>query len=157
MISDFQLILWFTKNLLFSLEQIPFSLTLRVWDLYLLEGERVLIGMAYNILRMHRRTINKLGMDEMIEFLQVELEKDFEFDDDTVMEKLREAISELASHRLESPGRPPANELPQKPFGMIVIDDHGKYLPEASIIAHSSGHLMSGSNKLNHEWQQRLL
>jgi hypothetical protein len=51
--------------------QIPFSLTLRVWDLYLLEGERVMIAMAYNILRMHRRFLSKLQMDEIIEHLQV--------------------------------------------------------------------------------------
>ncbi len=51
--------------------QIPFSLTLRVWDLYLLEGERVMIAMAYNILRMHRRYLSKLQMDEIIEHLQV--------------------------------------------------------------------------------------
>ena len=34
--------------------QIPFSLTLRVWDLYILEGERVMIAMAYSILWIHR-------------------------------------------------------------------------------------------------------
>ena len=51
--------------------QIPFSLTLRVWDLYLLEGEGVMVAMAYNILRMHRRFLSKLQMDEIIEHLQV--------------------------------------------------------------------------------------
>jgi hypothetical protein len=55
--------------------QIPFSLTLRVWDLYLLEGERVMIAMAYNILRMHRRYLAKLQMDEIIEHLQVTEDK----------------------------------------------------------------------------------
>ncbi|TRY74082.1 hypothetical protein TCAL_01582 [Tigriopus californicus] len=101
------------------LDRIPFSLTLRVWDLYLLEGERVMIGMAYNILRMHRRHLMKLGMDELIEFLQMNLEKDYGYDDDVVIDKLREVISELSSNRLDSPGRPPANELPQKPFGEV--------------------------------------
>jgi hypothetical protein len=42
-----------------------------VWDLYLLEGERVMLAMAYNILRMHRRFLAKLQMDEIIEHLQV--------------------------------------------------------------------------------------
>ena len=55
----------------FALFQIPFSLTLRVWDLYLLEGEGVMVAMAYNILRMHRRFLSKLQMDEIIEHLQV--------------------------------------------------------------------------------------
>eukprot|EP00095_Tigriopus_kingsejongensis_P001945 maker-scaffold1386_size43912-snap-gene-0.6 protein:Tk01945 transcript:maker-scaffold1386_size43912-snap-gene-0.6-mRNA-1 annotation:"conserved hypothetical protein" len=101
------------------LDRVPFSLTLRVWDLYLLEGERVMIGMAYNILRMHRRHLMKLGMDELIEFLQINLEKDFGYEDDVVVDKLREVISELSSNRLDSPGRPPSIELPQKPFGLL--------------------------------------
>jgi hypothetical protein len=51
--------------------QIPFTLTLRVWDVYLLEGERILTGMAYNLLKMHRRTLLHLGMDDILQFLQV--------------------------------------------------------------------------------------
>ena len=51
--------------------QIPFTLTLRVWDVYLLEGERILTGMAYNLLKMHRRTLSHLGMDEILQYLQV--------------------------------------------------------------------------------------
>ena len=78
-------------------------MTLRVWDLYLLEGERVMIAMAYTILRVHRRYLMKLGMDELIEHLQISLEKDFGFEDDVVIEKLREAISELGSHRYYKP------------------------------------------------------
>lgn len=85
--------------------QLPFSLTLRVWDLYLLEGERVLIGMAYNILRIHRRKLMKLGMDELIEVLQCDLEKDFGVEDDEAVEKLRDVINDLASHRLSLPGK----------------------------------------------------
>ena len=100
--------------------QIPFSLTLRSWDLYLLEGERVMIGMAYNILRMHRRFLMKQGMDELIEHLQINLEKDFGYEDDVAIDKLREVINELASNRLDLPGRPPSEELPQKPFGLAA-------------------------------------
>ena len=101
------------------LDRIPFSLTLRVWDLYLLEGERIMVAMAYNILRMHRRFLMKQGMDELIEHLQINLEKDFGYEDDHVVDKLREVINELASNRLDIPGRPSQDELPSKPFGMI--------------------------------------
>ena len=55
----------------FACFQIPFSLTLRIWDLYILEGERIMTCMAYNILRMHRRYLMRLGCDELIEHLQV--------------------------------------------------------------------------------------
>lgn len=34
--------------------QIPFTLTLRLWDIFILEGEKILTGMAYNIIKLHR-------------------------------------------------------------------------------------------------------
>ena len=101
------------------LDRVPFSIAIRVWDLFLLEGERVLTAMAYNILRMHRRYIMRLGMDELIEHLQLNLGKDFGYDDDLVIEKLRDVMHELRSSRLDYAGRPPAEELPQIPFGLV--------------------------------------
>ena len=44
---------------------------------------------------------------------------DFGFEDDVVIERLREAMHELRSQGLGYPGPPPQDELPQKPFGMI--------------------------------------
>jgi hypothetical protein len=109
----------FLKLCCFQFFQIPFSLTLRIWDLYLLEGERILTSMAYNILRMHRRYLMKLNMDELIEHLQINLEKDFGYDDDVAIEKLKEVLSELGSNRLDTAGRAPTDELAQRPFGMV--------------------------------------
>mgnify|MGYP003685643907 CR=1 FL=1 len=34
--------------------QIPFTLTLRLWDIFILEGEKILTAMAYNIIKLHR-------------------------------------------------------------------------------------------------------
>ena len=51
---------------IFTFLQVPFSIAIRVWDLFLLEGERVLTAMAYNILRMHRRYIMRLGKCNII-------------------------------------------------------------------------------------------
>ena len=65
------------------------------------------------------RYFMKLGMDELIEDLQINLEKDFRLEDDAAMEKLREVINELASNRMDLPGRPPPEELPSRPFGMV--------------------------------------
>lgn len=36
------------------LVQTPFTLTLRIWDIYILEGERLLPAMSYTILKMHK-------------------------------------------------------------------------------------------------------
>ncbi|XP_059491058.1 USP6 N-terminal-like protein isoform X2 [Neocloeon triangulifer] len=101
------------------LDRIPFSLTLRVWDVYMLEGERVLTAMAYTLLKMHRKTLLKLGMDEILQFLQVRLEHEFGFDDDTVMLNLKECLDELKKGKLDFAGSPPSHELPQKPFGLF--------------------------------------
>ena len=87
------------------LDRVPFSLSIRIWDLYILEGERVLTAMAYNILRMHRRVLKSLGMDELIEHLQMNLAKDFGYEDDKVIECLREVMHELRSNRLDYAGK----------------------------------------------------
>ncbi|XP_069688330.1 USP6 N-terminal-like protein isoform X3 [Periplaneta americana] len=102
------------------LDRIPFTLTLRVWDVYLLEGERVLTGMAYNLLKMHRRALSRLGMDEILQYLQVRLERDFGFDDDTAMTNLERALDELKRAKLDYPGPPPQHELPRRPFGLFT-------------------------------------
>lgn len=50
----------------------PFSLCLRIWDIYLLDGERAITGMAYTILKMHRRAILRLtDMDRIVQYIQV--------------------------------------------------------------------------------------
>lgn len=52
--------------------QVPFSLCLRVWDIYLLDGERVITAMAYTILKLHKRNLMKLNdMDSIVHFIQV--------------------------------------------------------------------------------------
>jgi len=101
------------------LDRIPFSLTIRVWDLYLLEGETIMFAMAYTILKLHRKALLKMGMDELLEFLQKTMESDFGYEDDYVIETaLKEALAELRSSRLHTAGPPPDSERPQKPFGL---------------------------------------
>ena len=39
---------------LFLLNQTPFTLTLRLWDIYILEGEKILTAMAYTTLKLHK-------------------------------------------------------------------------------------------------------
>jgi len=102
------------------LDRIPFSLALRVWDLYILEGECILTAMSYNILRMHRRHLKTLDMDRLIEELQQTMGVNFGFEDGVVIERLREVMYELRSNRLHSPGNPPSDELAKEPFGLNV-------------------------------------
>ncbi|KAG8297595.1 hypothetical protein J6590_031637 [Homalodisca vitripennis] len=104
--------------------QIPFKLTLRVWDVYLLEGEKVLTAMAYNILKMHRRNLTKRGMDDILQYLQVglhqvHLEQNYEFEEDVTMESLQKCMEELRKAKLDYAGPPPSHELPKRPFGLF--------------------------------------
>ena len=81
-----------------------------------------MFAMAYTILRLHRKTLLKMGMDELIEFLQKSLASDFRYDDDYVIEQtLRENLQDLRSSRMHHAGPPPDHELPQKPFGLVDI------------------------------------
>ncbi|XP_055694641.1 USP6 N-terminal-like protein [Lutzomyia longipalpis] len=102
-------------------ERIPFSLALRVWDVYLLEGERVMTAMAYTILKMHKNRIMRLrDMDLIIEFLQVKLHSDFGYDDDFAIRTLGQIMTDLKRVKMDLP--PPAgpNERPKNAFGEIV-------------------------------------
>ncbi|TRY95421.1 hypothetical protein DNTS_031677 [Danionella cerebrum] len=89
------------------LDRTPFTLTLRIWDIYILEGERVLTAMSYTILKLHKKTLLKLSMEELVKFLQVTLSNDFFFEDDFVIEQLQSSMSELRRSKLEFP--PPAS------------------------------------------------
>ena len=106
--------------------QLPISLTLRIWDIYLLEGEKALVAMAYNILKMHKRKCifvyyflsssnhleRLLRMDQMqiLAFLQDEICRDFGFDDDDVIDSLKDCLEELRRANMETP--PPLSRLP---------------------------------------------
>ena len=61
---------------------------------------------AFTIMRSHRKLLLKMGMDELIEFLQKTLAEDFGYEDDFVIETaLRENLQELRSSRLHSAGK----------------------------------------------------
>lgn len=102
------------------IERVPFSLCLRIWDIYLLDGERVITAMAYTILKMHKRQLLKLNdMDAIVHYIQVKLHKDFLYDDDTVIRHLEQSMEELKKHKLDHPGPPNSDELPSRPFGIF--------------------------------------
>nr|CAH7754748.1 unnamed protein product [Callosobruchus chinensis] len=102
------------------IERVPFSLCLRIWDIYLLDGERVITAMAYTILKLHKRNLLKLNdMDSIVNYIQVKLYKDFLYDEDTVVYHLKHSMDELKKHKLDLPGPPSKEELPIGPFGVF--------------------------------------
>uniref|UniRef100_A0A8C1SU16 USP6 N-terminal-like protein n=1 Tax=Cyprinus carpio TaxID=7962 RepID=A0A8C1SU16_CYPCA len=107
------------------LDRTPFTLTLRIWDIYILEGERVLTAMSYTILKLHKKTLLKLSMEEIVKFLQVTLSKDFFLEDDFVIEQLQQSMSELRRSKLELPLPGKEDEFPKKPLGQLPPEPPG--------------------------------
>ncbi|KFW08451.1 USP6 N-terminal-like, partial [Fulmarus glacialis] len=116
MSTSFYTTKWFFQCFL---DRTPFTLSLRIWDIYILEGERVLTAMSYTILKLHRKHLMKLQMEELVEFLQESLAKDFFYEDDFVIDQLQNSISELKRAKLDLPVAGKEDEFPKKPLGQI--------------------------------------
>ncbi|XP_061817293.1 USP6 N-terminal-like protein isoform X1 [Nerophis lumbriciformis] len=101
------------------LDRTPFTLTLRIWDIYILEGERLLPAMSYTVLRLHKKNLMKMSMEELVDFLQVSLSKNFIFEDDFVIEQLQASMVELRRVKLELPAPGKEEEFPKKPLGQL--------------------------------------
>jgi len=126
------------------LDRVPFSLTLRLWDVFMMEGEVVLTCMSYTLLKLHKSkscllsllmrltclsfvtgSVIRKGMEELIEFLQVDLEKDFGYHDDEAITALQQSILELKKHKMQLPkDPPPETEKPTRPFGLLLQADN---------------------------------
>ncbi|NXL05174.1 US6NL protein, partial [Mesembrinibis cayennensis] len=116
MSTSFYTTKWFFQCFL---DRTPFTLSLRIWDIYILEGERILTAMSYTILKLHRKHLMKLQMEELVEFLQESLAKDFFYEDDFVIDQLQNSISELKRAKLDLPAAGKEDEFPKKPLGQI--------------------------------------
>ncbi|CAG5123103.1 unnamed protein product, partial [Candidula unifasciata] len=108
---------WFLQCFL---DRTPFHLTLRLWDIHMLDGEQALIAMAYCIIKMHRRYIVKMQMDELLTFFQSRLESNFIYDNDVVIEQLQICMEELKKAKMAIPPKGKINEQPTLPFGLEI-------------------------------------
>lgn len=119
------------------LDRTPFTLTLRIWDIYILEGERVLPAMSYTLLKLHRKHMMKLSMEELVEFLQESLSKNFYYEDDFVVEQLHATMTELRRAKMDLPPPGKDEEFPRKPLGQLP--------PEPNHVANGQSHAPPGS------------
>lgn len=102
------------------IDKVPFTLTLRLWDNFIYYGEIILTSMSYTLLRLHKKQILKKNIEELINFLQSDLEQDFGYNDDEVIQALFKSIKELKRRGLDKPkDEPSLDELPSKPFGAL--------------------------------------
>ncbi|XP_014767907.1 USP6 N-terminal-like protein isoform X1 [Octopus bimaculoides] len=137
---------WFLQCFL---DRTPFSLNLRLWDIFMLEGERLLVGMAYNICKMHRRKLVRMQMDEILNFLHYQLEKDFGYDDDTVIDQLQLSLDELRKGKMDVGPKPKSNEFPTLPFGLDIQPSIEQYInkkPIESLDEHFRKNVRSGKS-----------
>lgn len=106
-------------------ERVPFSLCLRIWDIYMIEGERVVTAMAFTILRMHRNRLLKMrDMDAMTDLLQTQLHLDFGYSDDHVIRTVQETMAELRRVKLDLPPSPGPNERPRQKLGEFIEPEY---------------------------------
>ncbi|XP_058263811.1 USP6 N-terminal-like protein [Hemibagrus wyckioides] len=106
---------WFLQCFI---DRTPFTLTLRLWDIYILDGEKILPAMAYTTLRIHKKRLLKMPLEELREFLQENISSSFQSGDDAVIEQLQAAMAELRKMKLDLPPAPKGDELPKKPLGV---------------------------------------
>ncbi|NXT05818.1 US6NL protein, partial [Prunella fulvescens] len=76
--------------------------------------------LMYNVIfSPYLEHLMKLQMEELVEFLQESLAKDFFYEDDFVIEQLQNSISELKRAKLDLPVAGKEDEFPKKPLGQI--------------------------------------
>lgn len=105
---------WFLQCFI---DRTPFTLTLRLWDIYILEGERLLTAMSYTILKIHKKRLLKMSLEELREFLQERIAQTFFYSDDMIIEQLQASMAELRKMKLDLPPPGKPEELPCKPLG----------------------------------------
>ncbi|KAG1931179.1 USP6 N-terminal-like protein [Pimephales promelas] len=105
---------WFLQCFI---DRTPFTLTLRLWDIYILEGEKILTAMAYTLLKLYKKTLLKMSLEDLREFLQDRIASSFSMSDDVVIEHLQSSMSELRRMKLDLPPPAKGEEFPKIPLG----------------------------------------
>ncbi|KAM3626241.1 uncharacterized protein V6R79_025348 [Siganus canaliculatus] len=105
---------WFLQCFI---DRTPFTLTLRLWDIFILEGDRFLTAMSYTILKIYKKRLLKMSLEDLREFLQEQIAQTSFYSDDAIIEQLQASMAELRKMKLDlsPPGK--ADELPRKPLG----------------------------------------
>ena len=79
-----------------------------------------------------------MDMEELLNFLQLELSRDFGYSDDQVIESLQVCIDELRRAKLLLPPRPADDsEQPKKPFGLFVPPSVEQVIGRRTLESHS--------------------
>ncbi|XP_046898242.1 USP6 N-terminal-like protein [Hypomesus transpacificus] len=107
---------WFLQCFI---DRTPFTLTLRLWDVFILEGEHVLTAMAITLLRVHHKHLQAMCLEDLREFLQETIGRSLLHSDDIIIQQLQASMTELRRRKLTPPPAKP-EEFPQRPLGVEV-------------------------------------
>lgn len=64
--------------------------------------------------------MNMKDMDEMTQFLQIQLHRNFGYDDDIVIKLLEQSMADLRKYKMDLPPPPQQCELPKYEFGRFI-------------------------------------
>ncbi|KAM6980611.1 USP6 N-terminal-like protein [Aplochiton taeniatus] len=106
---------WFLQCFI---DRTPFTLTLRLWDIFIMEGERILTAMSYTILKIHKKRLLKMSLEELREFLQERIGHTFLHSDEVVVEQLKASMAELRKMKLDLPPPGKPEEMHRRPLGV---------------------------------------
>ncbi|XP_077754329.1 USP6 N-terminal-like protein isoform X2 [Canis aureus] len=131
---------WFPQCFL---SQTPFSLTQKLRDVYILDGERVLTAMAYTILKVHRKCLLKLPLEGLWEFVRDSLAQPWALEDEAVLRHLRASITQFRRMRCDLPLPQVAQGPGPSLLGLLGLPT-GDRAPGAPVL--NSGALLFGSS-----------
>eukprot|EP00794_Sanderia_malayensis_P021375 gene21375-23458_t len=96
------------------LDRLPFSLVLRLYDIFFLDGDRILLAMAYGIMKLHKKQFLKMGLEELAPYLQETMPNQLAFGDDEMIDLLQESINDLKKGKLDQLPQPGKEEFPEQ-------------------------------------------
>lgn len=62
----------------------------------------------------------RMNIDDILQYFQSELEKDFGYEDDAVIDQVQVSLEELRKAKMDVPPKPKTNEEPTLPFGLEI-------------------------------------
>ncbi|CAD7678726.1 unnamed protein product [Nyctereutes procyonoides] len=147
---------WFLQCFI---DRTPFSLTLKLWDAYILDGECMLTAMAYTILRVHRKRLLKLPLEGLREFLQDSLAQPWALEEKVVLRHLRTSMTQLRRMKCDLPspggGSLGGSAVRRLPLAQgVILESRDRVLRRAPSMEPAS---VSSSLSLSHEWINKIL
>ncbi|XP_062950716.1 USP6 N-terminal-like protein [Cynocephalus volans] len=125
---------WFSQCFI---DEIPFHLSLRIFDVFILEGEPLLTGMAYTTMKIHGKLLQNLHQAGILRFFTEKLSRDWVLQDDEVLRQLQVSMEEVRGAKCGLAPLARRDEFPRKILGLdLVSSGPGPRLASRSMETH---------------------